>query len=248
MRKKRLFWDTDGVLAKYNFDISPEKGNMHLLKMGHYFRERPPQKNLVDTVHYIYIYKSDVFEQFNISAVLPDAKHAWEDKHFWDDLIIPEIDKTHRIFMLCGEDKIEYVPGFDPSTDILIDDFGENTHKWAEKGGTYIKVSVDSADADYESTRHKYVIHPEMSVEELLAVIEKASADMDEAYEATEKEFDIEYRETYSQLYPGIKGRSFEEAVEKLDWMIREGIVEGPTLCDDSEFIDRTSSNREVIS
>lgn len=240
MRKKRLHWDTDGVLAEFNFDISPEKGNMHLLKEGHYYRERPPQKAMVGAVHHIFIYRQEDYEQFNDSAVLPDAVHAWQDKHDWDDEWIPEIDKSHRIFTLCGEDKTEFIPGYDPHTDILIDDYGQNCTNIASKGGTYIKVSVDASDAEYERTKHKYVIHPEMTVEEIVAVIDRASADMDMAYAASIREFDIEYSETYSELYKGIKAYSYEEAVDMLDEMIRCGAVEGPRYCTSSEYIDRT--------
>lgn len=241
IRVKRLLFDTDGVLAKWNWDISPEKNNMHLLKEGHYFLERPEQENIVNTVHYLSIYRRSAYVLYNITAVLIDAKNAWSDKHKWDDKVIPEIDREHRIFLPCGEDKIDYVPDFDPWTNILIDDYGENCRTWASHGGTYIKVSVNAEDAEYEKKNHKYVIHPDMTVDEIVAVIDKVSEDMDVAYEESEKDFDIEYVETYSEVYVGIKGRTFEEAADRLDEMIRDGAVEGPRYCTSSEYIDRTN-------
>lgn len=247
MRKKRILWDIDGTLAKWNFGISPELGNMHELGIGHYFLNRPPQENLVSAVHYIFIYRRE-YVQYIITAVILTLKDAWTDKHGWCDRETPEIDREHRIFMPYSEDKIKYVPDFDPDTDILVDDHGPNCRTWAEHGGTYIKVSFDAEDAAYEATRHRYVIHPGMTVEEIVAVIDKASLDMDAAYEAAhteEQQFDIKYSETYSKVYYGRWGHTYAEAVERLDADIRDGAEEGPELCERSRYENVTYEGGE---
>lgn len=233
--KKRLFFDQDGVLAKHGFD--PTKPYLHKFREKGYYLNLPEHENITSAVHKLYATRSDDYEQFMISAVYRDARYALSEKHDWADLKIPEIDVKHRIFILCGDNKFAYVPGFDPSTDILIDDFGENCRAWRNAGGFYIKVSADAEDAKVEAKKHRYVIHPGMSTEDIIKVIDKVSSDLDEF---CENEYDIECIETYSEVYRGIKGKTYADAVERLDALIRDHYFDGPRYCVFSEYIDRT--------
>lgn len=169
-KKRRYFFDMDGVVAEYNFALP----RFDMLYDEGYFLSRPPQNNIVDAVKEMISRGESVFI---LSAVLKDSEYALFEKHEWLDRFIPMIDCKHRIFTLCGEDKIASVPHFDPETDILIDDYGPNCRTWAgsdKSGGRYVKVSVDADDAEIERSRHDRVIHPEMCPEEIIKIILEA--------------------------------------------------------------------------
>lgn len=159
--KKRYFIDMDGVLAEYNFDLP----SFETLYEEFYFISRPPQQNIVDAVKQLIAHGEEVFI---LSAVLKESEYALFEKHDWLDKYLPGVNCKHRIFTICGEDKIAYVPHFDPESDILVDDFGENCRVWEKAGGEYVKVSRDEADSRKEIWDHEYVIHPEMQPEDIV--------------------------------------------------------------------------------
>ena len=165
-KKRRYFFDIDGVLAVFNFDATQED----LLKEG-YWINRPFHANMVRAAVFLILAGEEVYI---LSARLENAKTALFEKNEWVDMILPMISEDNRIFTLCGQDKVASIPSFDPETDILIDDFGPNCMTWAEHGGRYVKVSVDSADADIERTRHRSVVHPGMRPEEIAKIILEA--------------------------------------------------------------------------
>lgn len=156
----------DGVLAKYEFNLS----SYDTLYEEGYFLNRPPQMNIIEAVKLLISQHEDVYI---LSAVLKDSEYALFEKHEWLDKHLPEVDCRHRIFTLCGEDKISYVPAFDPARDVLVDDFGENCLTWVNSGGSYVKVSKDISDAVYEADRHRFVIYPNMPPEDIVFVIKE---------------------------------------------------------------------------
>ena len=164
MRNKRYFVDMDGVLAKYEFNLP----SYDTLYEEGYFLNRPPQENIVDAVRLMISYN---YEVFILSAVLNDSEFALFEKHDWLDRYLPEVNCKHRIFTICGEDKISGVPHFDPNYDVLVDDFSGNTKLWKESGGTYVKVSRDTEDAIYECGKHRNVISPQMSPVDIVYTI-----------------------------------------------------------------------------
>ena len=161
---KRFFIDMDGVLAVYNFDLP----SFDMLYEKNYFLSRPPHENIVAAIKQMI---ADGDEVFILSAVLKDSEYALFEKHEWLDKYLPEVNCKHRIFTLCGEDKISYVPAFNPNRDILVDDYGENCLTWRRAGGTYVKVSRDVEDAFYEGGKHKNVINPNMLPESIVYAI-----------------------------------------------------------------------------
>lgn len=165
MNKKRYFFDMDGVLAKYEFNLP----SFDTLYEQGYFLNRPMQENIVEAAATML---SDGDDVFILSAVLMDSLYAFEEKHKWLDNVLP-IECRRRIFTICGEDKIGFIPGFDKDRDVLIDDFGGNTRVWANAGGKYVKVSVDAEDAEYERTKHDFVIHPEMPAYKIVDIIRR---------------------------------------------------------------------------
>ena len=160
MSKKRYFVDMDGVLAKYEFNLP----SYDMLYEEGYFLNRPMQPNIVDAVCQLLAADEDVYV---LSAVLKDSEYALFEKHEWLDRHM-NIACRRRLFTICGEDKINFVPAFNPETDILVDDYGPNCKIWADHGGRYVKVSVDAKDAEYEKTRHDHVINPDMPAQKIL--------------------------------------------------------------------------------
>lgn len=161
--KRRLFVDLDGTLNEWNFNLpSPDA----LYEEG-YFINRPPHENMIRAVRALIELGEDVYI---LSAVLSDSKYALFEKHDWLDKYLP-IDCKRRVFSICGEDKISAVPAFNPDTDILIDDYGENCRTWEAAGGLYVKVSTDESDAAKERDRHKYVVHPDLSAFDIITYL-----------------------------------------------------------------------------
>ena len=222
MKRKRIFVDIDGVLNKWNFDLP----SYETLYEEGYFASRPPQSNIIEAVRLLIARGEDVYV---LSAVLKDSAYALSEKHDWLDKYLPEVSYKSRIFTICGEDKISYVPAFDPDNDILVDDYGENCTVWANNGGAYVKVSVNADDAAYERSKHVSVIHPDMDPETIADIITGAGNGILKIYH-------IGYRKSYMDTYD-VVARSWKEAVAELGSRIREGSEDGPVTCIESEFV-----------
>lgn len=122
--RKRLFVDMDGTLAEFkNVDT------LEVLYEQGYFKNLKPQINVVDAIKEI-INKNEV-EVFILSAVLSDSKYALDEKNEWINKFLPEIDKDHRIFPPCGEDKKNYIPDHIRNNDFLLDDYTHNIMLWS---------------------------------------------------------------------------------------------------------------------
>lgn len=133
MQKQRVFIDMDGVLAEYNVDATLED-----MESEGYFRNLAPNSDILAAVKYLV--EENNYEVFVLSSVLPSIeKSAKADKNAWLNEYLPIIDANHRIFPLCGTDKVAAVPQFS-SSDILCDDYSENLHKWHSAGGKAIKI------------------------------------------------------------------------------------------------------------
>ncbi len=139
---KRLFVDMDGTLAKFN----PVSTLEDLYEEG-YFKNLAPQMEVVDAVKDI-IDNHPKVEVFILSAVLTDSHFALSEKNAWLDEYLPEIDKEHRIFPPCGEDKTKYLPGGVRETDHLLDDYSNNLHLW-EPPAKGIKLVNDINDTKH---------------------------------------------------------------------------------------------------
>lgn len=122
--RKRLFVDMDGTLAEFkNVDT------LEVLYEQGYFKNLKPQINVVEAIKEI-INKNEV-EVFILSAVLSDSKYALGEKNEWIDKFLPEIDKYHRIFPPCGEDKKNHIPEGIRVNDFLLDDYTHNLMLWS---------------------------------------------------------------------------------------------------------------------
>ena len=124
--KKRLFVDMDGTLAEFkNIDT------LETLYEKDYFLDLKPQTNVVEAVKDIIKKNKNDIEVFILSAVLSDSKYALQEKNEWLDRYLPEIDKNHRIFSPCGENKRKYIPEGIRNDDFLLDDYTHNLILWS---------------------------------------------------------------------------------------------------------------------
>ncbi|MDD6036440.1 MAG: hypothetical protein PUC30_09665 [Lachnospiraceae bacterium] len=122
MRKTRYFFDMDGTLAVFQKIDTFER-----LLEPKYFLNLPPIRNLVYTVKAMA--RREDIEVFILSSYLTESATALKEKNMWLDKYIPEIDRTHRIFVPCGKRKSDYVPN-PTEQDILIDDYHINLNAW----------------------------------------------------------------------------------------------------------------------
>lgn len=124
--KKRLFVDMDGTLAEFK-----KVDTLETLYEKDYFLDLKPQINVVEAVKDIIKKNENDIEVFILSAVLSDSKYALQEKNEWLDRYLPEIDKNHRIFPPCGENKRNYIPEGIRNDDFLLDDYTHNLILWS---------------------------------------------------------------------------------------------------------------------
>ena len=150
--KIRIFIDMDGTIAEWrniNLDLSTEEESdpkkvaeklYQILTTEGYYITLKTYQNVIDGIRELM--KSDQYEFFVASCYLDDTGDCspLSEKNKWLDEELPEIGKSHRIFIPNGEDKTKYVPGGIRSTDVLLDDYTKNLKEWEAAGGIGIKV------------------------------------------------------------------------------------------------------------
>ena len=130
---KRVFVDMDGVLCEYKTEATQQD-----YESEGYFAALAPRSSMIDAVKRLI--SSDSAEVFVLSSVIPKTKDRAEmEKNEWLDRYLPDIDRTHRIFPVCGSSKADAAGVRGPS-DILLDDYSENLRSWSEAGGSAFKI------------------------------------------------------------------------------------------------------------
>jgi 5'(3')-deoxyribonucleotidase len=206
----RILFDMDGVLAKYLFGKPFEA----LFEKG-YFADLPPQTSFVEAAKKL----SEMYEVRVLSAYLEDSKYAYEEKQNWLRKYLPELPEEKWILIPCGIPKGNYLESKD---DILIDDWGENCKSWNEVNGRFFKVSASAADARKEMSKWDYVLHPEMTADEIVKAVQdrineelvkKAIIeDMKNKYHFNEKTAEVVYNKANETNHVGIYTRCNEFA------------------------------------
>lgn len=166
-RDERLFVDMDGTLAKYKsvdtIEILFEKG---------YFLNLEPQQNVVDAVKKI-IREHPEKQVYIMSSVLTDSKYAYQEKNEWLDKYLPEIDKEHRIFPPCGENKMEYVPGGIRKSDYLLDDYTNNLALWEPPAkGIKLLNGINHTNGTWKGNMLRYDKEPEELAQDIMQVMD----------------------------------------------------------------------------
>lgn len=126
MKKRRLFVDIDGVLAKFN----PDKSLEEVATKG-YSYGLEPQIEVVRAIKNLADEETEECEVYTLGAYINDD--CLEDKDMWLDEKLPEVDSLHRIFVPYGVQKEVWLMklGFELSdSDILLDDFTKNLNTW----------------------------------------------------------------------------------------------------------------------
>lgn len=121
--KPRLFVDMDGTLTVF----TPVDEVERLYEQG-FFYNQEPHLEVIDAVDFVNR-NVDEIEVFVLSAVLSDSKYARDEKNAWLDKYLPSVDKDHRIFTPCGEDKAHFISNL-KETDYLLDDYTKNLSDW----------------------------------------------------------------------------------------------------------------------
>lgn len=150
IEKQRLFVDMDGTLAEFR-----TVDTLEVLYEEGYFYNLEPQMTVVDAIRDI-VSQSEV-EVYVMSSVLSDSSYALAEKNAWLDKYLPEIDREHRIFPPCGDNKLSYIPGEVRPTDCLLDDYTKNLVLWEPPAkGIKLLNGINDTHHTWKGTRVDY--------------------------------------------------------------------------------------------
>lgn len=170
LKKHRLYVDMDGTLAVFN-----KIDTLEALYEEGYFLSLKPIHSTINAVREIVKNTSDV-EVYILSAVLSDSRYAGNEKNAWLDKYLPEIDRKHRIFTICGEDKKNFIDGGVKSTDFLLDDYTKNLINWSPPGmGIKLLNGINHTNESWKSNCIRYDSSYEAIAEKIVKVIKKNS-------------------------------------------------------------------------
>lgn len=120
-----IYIDMDGVQAVYGFGDSLEE-----MAAPGYFRERPAQQNMVETVQRLQ--DDDRYHVVVLSSVFSD-RHSAKDKTEW--LKAQGLGEVETCFVPCGMRKGDFVEK--DGVNILVDDFSRNLFEWESMGRNF---------------------------------------------------------------------------------------------------------------
>ena len=136
MKKINIYFDMDGVLAKWNPDASEEETH----EKG-YFANREADDPVVELVKmFITLPKfveTNGVNVFALSAVYEDD-HSSKEKDEW--LMKVGLDKITRLFVPYGQNKSEFIESDEEVINVLVDDYGKNLREWGKAGKNFIPV------------------------------------------------------------------------------------------------------------
>lgn len=171
MNKIRLYFDMDGVLAKYERNAYTGDNPAFKQKRRHYFRNVGRDERMITLMESAL--QDDAFDVFVISALSNEGSvylEQFDDKRQWLqvnmpsfelDKFIPVITNKRRIAELIKQGQLD-------STDVLIDDYNKNLVDWQKYGGLAVKYanginSVDSYDGP--------IIDTDMETDDILRML-----------------------------------------------------------------------------
>lgn len=174
-QKMRLYVDMDGTLAEFR----PVNRLETLYEQG-YFAYLKPHPNVVGAIRQIVREHPEV-EVNVLSAYLSDSNYALQEKNLWLDRYLPEIRAEHRIFLPCGTDKKQYIPGGIRSTDVLLDDYTMNLSQWEPPArGLKLLNGINHTKKAWQGDRIRFDRKPAELAENIMAVLEGARHIYDE--------------------------------------------------------------------
>ena len=177
-QRLRLFVDMDGTLAVFNPVVELEQ----LYEEG-YFLNLTPHENVVAAVKDI-IENHPEIEVHILSAYLTDSQYALQEKNDWLDRYLPEIDAAHRVFVPCGSDKKEGIPGSIRSSDFLLDDYTRNLNDWQPPArGIKLLNSINHTRGSWEHDRIRYDRNPTDLANGIVSIMQEEAHIYDERIE-----------------------------------------------------------------
>lgn len=121
--KNKIYFDMDGVLAKWNPDATIEE-----VATKGYFTNCAPEKTVIEAANLLI---EGGYEVHILSSVFQD-NHSKDDKKEWLERYLPNLPAENMHFVAYGHSKDEFVnPG---EKDVLIDDFTPNLLGWTGRG------------------------------------------------------------------------------------------------------------------
>lgn len=185
VEKQRLFIDMDGTLAVF----TPVDELETLYEQG-YFLNQAPHENVVAAVREL-IENHPEIEVHILSAYLADSQYALAEKNAWLDHYLPEMDETHRIFVPCGSDKKEGIPGGVRENDFLLDDYTQNLNDWQPPArGIKLLNAINHTRGSWKHDRIRYDREPINLAESILSVIKGEKEIYDEKTETIHHSID----------------------------------------------------------
>lgn len=176
-KKKRLYFDMDGVLAKWQ-----EGTPIETVCSPGYFANLPAEQNVVEALKLLAV--KERIELHILSAVF-DEPHNIADKLHWIKNNLGDAVKPENIhFVSNGTRKSLALGGIDKN-DILIDDYSKNISDWIEDGGTTIKMfnATNGRTGKYYGSYTCTWLAPCQIADDILAVVlnnpARASSDED---------------------------------------------------------------------
>ena len=177
-QKQRLFVDMDGTLAVFK----PVDELETLYEQG-YFLNLEPHENVVEAVGAIIANHPEV-EVNILSAVLMDSEYALAEKNAWLDKYLPELDAAHRVFVPCGSDKKEGIPGGIRPDDFLLDDYTKNLNDWEPPArGIKLLNAINHTRGSWAHDRIRYDRAPTDLAEGIVSVMQGREHIYDERVE-----------------------------------------------------------------
>jgi hypothetical protein len=130
-------------------------------------------------------------EVFILSSVLFDSRYAKEEKNAWLDRYLPQLDREHRIFLPCGENKASYVPDGIRESDCLLDDYTKNLEDWSRAGGHGIKLlnGINHSRESWQGRQLRFDKNPGQLARDLIEIVERLSQIRDEKPQADLKKY-----------------------------------------------------------
>ena len=165
--RQRLFVDMDGTLAEFRQIDELEK-----LYEEDYFRSLAPHENVVEAIRNI-VREHPEIEVNILSAVLMDSQYALQEKNDWLDQYLPEITAENRIFVPCGSDKKEGIPGGIRNNDFLLDDYTKNLNDWEPPArGIKLLNSINHTRGSWAHDRIRFDRNPESLAKSIVSVMQ----------------------------------------------------------------------------
>lgn len=177
INKLRLFVDIDGTLARFEKVDTLER----LYEKG-YFENLEPQWGVIEAIKIIKETEPAI-EVFSLSSRFRDSIYALEEKNIWEDRYIPQIDRGHRLFPFCGENKVdalETVGGFQKN-DYLLDDYTLNLNDWPIKENAILLLNgINHTHKSWQGNKIRFDKAPYLIASNILGIMKNKLLIQDE--------------------------------------------------------------------